>query len=247
MNQRVIELNHVSVYQPCGAVTRLTKSNYQQRGELVLSDVSLAVNQGEMVYFIGRVGSGKSSLLKSLYAEMPLFEGEAMVAGFDLRTIKSSEIPMLRRRLGVVFQDYRLLTDRNVFENLRFMMRATGWKKDGEMRQRVDELLTVTGLQHKAYKMPYELSGGQQQKLAIARALINRPSVLLADEPTGNLDPTAADEVMALFHSIVEGGCAVVMSTHNIANIGQYPSRTIRFAGGSAEEIDIQAILAMNE
>ena len=153
---------------------------------------------------------------------------------------------MLRRRLGIVFQDYRLLTDRNVFDNLYFMMQATGWKSDSDMRQRIDELLTSTGLQHKAYKMPYELSGGQQQKLAIARALINRPSVLLADEPTGNLDPTAADEVMMLFHEIVKSGCAVVMSTHNIANIGQFPSRTIRFAQGRAEEIDIKAILAMN-
>jgi cell division transport system ATP-binding protein len=246
MSQKVIELKSVSVYQPIGAVTVLDKSNYQRSGELVLSDVNLDVYEGEMVYFIGRVGSGKSSLLKTLYAEMPLLQGEAMVAGFDLAKMKSRNIPMLRRRLGIVFQDYRLLTDRNVFDNLYFMMQATGWKSDSDMRQRIDELLTSTGLQHKAYKMPYELSGGQQQKLAIARALINRPSVLLADEPTGNLDPTAADEVMMLFYEIVKSGCAVVMSTHNIANIGQFPSRTIRFAQGRAEEIDINAILAMN-
>ena len=246
MSQKVIELKSVSVYQPIGAVTVLSKSNYQRSGELVLSDVNLDVYEGEMVYFIGRVGSGKSSLLKTLYAEMPLLQGEAMVAGFDLAKMKSRNIPMLRRRLGIVFQDYRLLTDRNVFDNLYFMMQATGWKSDSDMRQRIDELLTSTGLQHKAYKMPYELSGGQQQKLAIARALINRPSVLLVDEPTGNLDPTAADEVMMLFHEIVKSGCAVVMSTHNIANIGQFPSRTIRFAQGRAEEIDINAILAMN-
>ena len=246
MSQKVIELKSVSVYQPIGAVTVLSKSNYQRSGELVLSDVNLDVYEGEMVYFIGRVGSGKSSLLKTLYAEMPLLQGEAMVAGFDLAKMKSRNIPMLRRRLGIVFQDYRLLTDRNVFDNLYFMMQATGWKSDSDMRQRIDELLTSTGLQHKAYKMPYELSGGQQQKLAIARALINRPSVLLADEPTGNLDPTAADEVMMLFYEIVKSGCAVVMSTHNIANIGQFPSRTIRFAQGRAEEIDIKAILAMN-
>jgi cell division transport system ATP-binding protein len=246
MSQKVIELKCVSVYQSIGAVTVLDKSNYQRSGELVLSDVNLDVYEGEMVYFIGRVGSGKSSLLKTLYAEMPLLQGEAMVAGFDLAKMKSRNIPMLRRRLGIVFQDYRLLTDRNVFDNLYFMMQATGWKSDSDMRQRIDELLTSTGLQHKAYKMPYELSGGQQQKLAIARALINRPSVLLADEPTGNLDPTAADEVMMLFYEIVKSGCAVVMSTHNIANIGQFPSRTIRFAQGRAEEIDINAILAMN-
>jgi cell division transport system ATP-binding protein len=153
---------------------------------------------------------------------------------------------MLRRRLGIVFQNYRLLTDRNVFDNLHFVMKATGWKREEDMRKRIDEVLTITGLQNKAYKMPYELSGGQQQKLAIARALINNPEVILADEPTGNLDPTAADEIMNLFRGIVEGGCAIVMSTHNIANIGQFPSRTVRFAGGRAEEIDIDAILAMN-
>lgn len=246
MSQKVIELKGVSIYQPQGAVTVLNESNYRRRGELVLSDVNLSVGKGEMVYFIGRVGSGKSSLLRTLYAEMPLLEGEASVAGFDLATIRRRDIPMLRRRLGVVFQNYRLLTDRNVFDNLHFVMKATGWKREEDMRKRIDEVLTITGLQNKAYKMPYELSGGQQQKLAIARALINNPEVILADEPTGNLDPTAADEIMNLFRGIVEGGCAIVMSTHNIANIGQFPSRTVRFAGGRAEEIDIDAILAMN-
>ena len=246
MSQKVIELKDVSIYQPQGAVTVLDESNYRRRGELVLSDVNLSVGKGEMVYFIGRVGSGKSSLLRTLYAEMPLLDGEASVAGFDLATIRRRDIPMLRRRLGIVFQDYRLLTDRNVFDNLHFVMKATGWKREADMRKRIDEVLTITGLQNKAYKMPYELSGGQQQKLAIARALINNPEVILADEPTGNLDPTAADEIMNLFRGIVEGGCAIVMSTHNIANIGQFPSRTVRFAGGRAEEIDIEAILAMN-
>ena len=246
MSQKVIELKGVSIYQPQGAVTVLDESNYRRSGELVLSDVNLSVGKGEMVYFIGRVGSGKSSLLRTLYAEMPLLDGEASVAGFDLATIRRRDIPMLRRRLGIVFQDYRLLTDRNVFDNLHFVMKATGWKREADMRKRIDEVLTITGLQNKAYKMPYELSGGQQQKLAIARALINNPEVILADEPTGNLDPTAADEIMNLFRGIVEGGCAIVMSTHNIANIGQFPSRTVRFAGGRAEEIDIDAILAMN-
>ena len=246
MSQKVIELKGVSIYQPQGAVTVLDRGNFRRRGELVLSDVNLSVNKGEMVYFIGRVGSGKSSLLRTLYAEMPLLEGEASVAGFDLATIRRRDIPMLRRRLGVVFQNYRLLTDRNVFDNLHFVMKATGWKREEDMRKRIDEVLAITGLQNKAYKMPYELSGGQQQKLAIARALINNPEVILADEPTGNLDPTAADEIMNLFRGIVEGGCAIVMSTHNIANIGQFPSRTVRFAGGRAEEIDINAILAMN-
>lgn len=246
MSQKVIELKGVSIYQPQGAVTVLNSGNFRRRGELVLSDVNLSVGRGEMVYFIGRVGSGKSSLLRTLYAEMPLLEGEGSVAGFDLGAIKHSQIPMLRRRLGIVFQNYRLLTDRNVFDNLHFVMKATGWKREEDMRKRIDEVLTITGLQNKAYKMPYELSGGQQQKLAIARALINSPEVILADEPTGNLDPTAADEIMTLFRGIVESGCSIVMSTHNIANIGQFPSRTVRFAGGRAEEIDIEAILAMN-
>jgi ABC-type ATPase involved in cell division len=173
--------------------------------------------------------------------EISLLKGEIIKNKRNITHIDSS-----KREMGIVFQNYRLLTDRNVFDNLHFVMKATGWKREEDMRKRIDEVLTITGLQNKAYKMPYELSGGQQQKLAIARALINNPEVILADEPTGNLDPTAADEIMNLFRGIVEGGCAIVMSTHNIANIGQFPSRTVRFAGGRAEEIDIDAILAMN-
>lgn len=242
----VVELQDVAIYHSLSAGEKLTARNYRKKGELVLSDVNLRVCTGEMVYLIGRVGSGKSTLLKTLYAEVPLCEGRGRVAGFDLERLRAADIPMLRRRMGIVFQDYRLLTDRNVFENLRFVMKATGWKDVAEMRKRIDEVLCVTGLENKMHKMPFELSGGEQQRLAIARALINSPKVILADEPTGNLDPQAADEIMALFQDIVQRGCAIIMSTHNIANIQQFPSRTIRFAGGRTEEIDIRQIL-MNQ
>lgn len=240
----VVELQDVAIYHSLVAGERLTPRNYRKKGELILSDVNLMVHQGEMVYLIGRVGSGKSTLLKTLYAEVPLCEGKGMVAGFDLAHLRAGDIPMLRRKMGIVFQDYRLLTDRNVFENLRFVMKATGWKDVAEMRKRIDEVLCVTGLENKMHKMPFELSGGEQQRLAIARALINSPKVILADEPTGNLDPQAADEIMELFHDIVRRGCAIVMSTHNISNIQQFPSRTIRFAAGRTEEIDIRQFLA---
>jgi cell division transport system ATP-binding protein len=209
----------------------------------VLSDVNLCVAPGETVYFIGRVGSGKSTLLKTLYAEIPLLEGEGHVAGFDLVGLRRGQIPQLRRKLGIVFQDYQLLTDRSVVDNLRFVLRATGWRNTGDMLHRIDEVLGMVGLRNKEYKMPFELSGGEQQRLAIARALLNKPAVILADEPTGNLDPEAADGIMRLFGTIAQGGCAIVMSTHNVANIQQYPSRTVRFNKGKIEELDINSIL----
>lgn len=236
---KVIELKDVVVCQPDDDAGRLVWKNAQQ----VLSDVNISVGEGEMVYFIGRVGSGKSSLLKTLYAELPLLEGEGEIAGFDLRGLRRRDVYKLRRKIGIVFQDYQLLTDRNVYDNLRFVMRATGWKNEGEIAARIEEVLGVVGLQNKEYKMPFELSGGEQQRLVIARALVNGPKIILADEPTGNLDPKAADEIMVLFRKIVESGCSIVMSTHNIANIEQYPSRTFRFAKGRVEEIDIKALL----
>jgi len=242
----VVELQDVAIYHSLRAGERLSARNYRKKGELVLSDVNLRVRKGEMVYLIGRVGSGKSTLLKTLYAEVPLCRGYGRVAGFDLAKMRSRDIPMLRRRMGIVFQDYRLLTDRNVFENLSFVMKATGWKNVADMRKRIDEVIGMTGLENKLHKMPFELSGGEQQRLSIARALINSPSVILADEPTGNLDPRAADEIMTLFRDIVNRGCAIIMSTHNIANIEQFPSRTIRFAAGTMQEIDIRHIL-MNQ
>lgn len=238
----VIELKNVNIYHSLAAGRRLTRRNYRTNGEMALSGINLTVGKGEMVYLIGRVGSGKSTLLKTMYAEVPLFEGEGRVAGYDLKAMKRSDIPHLRRKLGIVFQDYQLLTDRNVFRNLHFVMKATGWKDEGDIRQRIDSVLNEVGLKNKEYKMPFELSGGEQQRLAIARALLNKPAVILADEPTGNLDPEAAEDIMHLFRSIAERGCAIVMSTHNVANIQQYTSRTIRFNKGCIEELDIEVI-----
>ena len=212
---------------------------------MVLSDVNLEVYPGEMVYLIGRVGSGKSSLLKTLYAELPLKEGMGRVVGFDLRRIRRKDVPYLRRRIGIVFQDYQLLTDRSVFHNLRFVLRATGWKNELQIRSKIAEVLDMVNLQNKEYKMPYQLSGGEQQRLAIARALLNNPQVILADEPTGNLDPAAADGIMQLFASIVARGCSVLMSTHNISNIEQYPAKTLRFHQGRVSEIDLHSVLGI--
>jgi cell division transport system ATP-binding protein len=233
-NKSVIELRGVSIYHTDGESKQLKKED-----ELVLSDVNLSVSEGEMVYFIGRVGSGKSTLLKTLYAEVQLLVGEGRVVGMDLRRLKRSDIPYLRRRMGIGFQDYRLLDDRNVFYNLYDVMRATGWKNESDIRRRIDEVLNLVGLQTKAYKMPHELSGGEQQRLVIARALLNSPRLILADEPTGNLDPVTADGIMRLFREITAKGCAIVMSTHNTALIEQYPARTIMFSKGHISEIDL--------
>lgn len=232
--QKVVELTDVAIYHTDGRSRKIKADD-----ELVLSDVNLTVREGEMVYFIGRVGSGKSTLLKTLYAEVPLLEGEGRVAGVNLRKIHRSDIPHLRRRMGIVFQDYQLLDDRNVFFNLYDVMKATGWKRDVDMRHRIDEVLQLVGLDHKAYKMPFELSGGEQQRLTIARALINSPHLLLADEPTGNLDPVTADGIMRLFQEITAKGCAIIMSTHNTALIEQYPARTLLFSKGKIVEIDV--------
>lgn len=223
------------------------KKKSYRGGELVLQNVNLSIDEGELVYFVGRVGSGKSTLLKTLYGEIPLVEGSGSVAGFDLARIRRRDIPKLRRNLGIVFQDYQLLTDRDVFQNMRFVMRATGWKDEPAMKEAIREVLQVVGLANKEYKMPFELSGGEQQRLSIARALINKPKVLLADEPTGNLDPAAADEIMKLFFRIARENCAVVMSTHNVRNIQQYPSRIVRFSHGRVEELDAQAIFPAAE
>jgi len=231
----VVELRNVAIYHSDGDSRRIKSDD-----ELVLSDVNLTVAPGELVYFIGRVGSGKSTLLKTLYAEVQLLEGEGRVAGMDLRRLRRGDIPYLRRRMGIVFQDYQLLDDRNAFFNLYDVMKATGWKKESDIRRRIDEVLSVAGLSNKAYKMPHELSGGEQQRLVIARALLNAPRLLLADEPTGNLDPVTADGIMRLFREIAASGCAIIMSTHNTALIEQFPARTILFSKGRISEIDIE-------
>ena len=236
----VIELRNVAVFHS----SKPGSTNPKRRGEMVVSDVNLTVNEGEMVYFIGKVGSGKSSLIKTLYAELPLFEGEGRIVGFDLRHMKRRDISRLRRSIGIVFQDYQLLTDRNVFMNLYYVLKATGWKSESQIRERIDKVLGVVQLGSKSYKMPFELSGGEQQRLVIARALLNDPRVLLADEPTGNLDPLTADGIMQLFQQIAAQGCAVVMSTHNTSLIENYPARAILFAQGHIREIDLKAELS---
>ncbi|MFI3281567.1 MAG: ATP-binding cassette domain-containing protein [Rikenellaceae bacterium] len=242
MDNRVIELSGVSVYHLQNPFSTYSPERLKRSGELILADVNLTVCEGEFVYLIGRVGSGKSSLLKTLYAEMQLVEGQGMVAGFDLMKIKRKEIPYLRRKIGIVFQDYQLLTDRNVFMNLYFVMQATGWRDESAIRKRIDEVLHMVSLQDKGYKMPFEMSGGEQQRLVIARALVNSPKLLLADEPTGNLDPVTAEGIMELFHHIAAQGCAVVMSTHNTTLIDDFPARTILFSKGAMSEVDIASL-----
>ena len=242
MNEKmVIRLENVSIYH--GHENQSAKEIIRE-GEMVLSEVDLRVARGEFVYLIGRVGSGKSSLLKTLYAELPLLTGEGMIAGFDLRTLKRKDIPYLRRRIGIVFQDYQLLGDRNVFMNLHYVLKATGWKREEEIRERIDQVLKLVHLETKSYKMPFELSGGEQQRLVIARALLNEPEVLLADEPTGNLDPVTADGIMKIFCEIAKQGCAVVMSTHNTSLIENYPARAVLFQKGGISEVDLKQILA---
>ena len=214
--ESVIRLSGVTVFQPEDEGGQLSYKNAQQ----VLSDVSLTVSEGEMVYFIGKVGSGKSSLLKVLYAELPLLEGEGEIAGFDLASLRRRDIPKLRRAMGIVFQDYRLLRDRNVFENLRFVMRATGWKREADIAERAEELLKLVGLTNKEYKMPHELSGGEQQRLVIARALVNNPKIILADEPTGNLNFAIGEAVIKQLIE-VSAGKTLIAVTHD-ERLGKY-------------------------
>lgn len=207
--KRVIELKGVSVYHGGNSKRDRLQS------DLILKDVNLAINEGEFVYFIGRVGTGKSTLLKTLYGEVDLYEGDATVVGFDLRTIRRKQIPYLRRSIGIVFQDFQLLTDRNVFLNLYDVMRATGNRSEEDIRHRIDEVLTLVGLEHKAYKMPFELSGGEQQRLTIARALLNKPRLILADEPTGNLDRDTQKEIMEIFRELANQGKCVILVSHS--------------------------------
>ena len=207
-----------------------------QAEQIVLRDVSLEVGEGEFVYLLGRVGSGKSSLMKTMYGELPIASGEAQILDYKLETLKRSQVPYLRRKLGVVFQDFQLLTDRNVEENLLFVLRATGWRDKNAMKSHVMDVLDQVGMANKAYKMPYQLSGGEQQRVVIARALLNMPSLILADEPTGNLDHETGKEIMDLLYSISKAGITIVMSTHNIIWPEQYPGRKLYFADGKISE-----------
>ena len=203
----------------------------------VLHEASFTLRSGEFVYVIGKVGSGKSSLLKSLYCEIPIQAGEAQLLEYDLRKIKRKHIPFLRRKLGIVFQDFQLLTDRSVSKNLEFVLKATGWKKQAEIRARIEEVLRQVGMPDKGYKMPHELSGGEQQRIAIARALLNHPRLILADEPTGNLDPETSGQIVQLLHAICQQGTAVIMTTHNYTLVHNYPARIVKCENAGLSDV----------
>ena len=195
---------------------------------LILRNASLTLRNGEFVYVIGRVGSGKSSLLKSIYCEIPILEGTASVMGYNLRKIKIKDIPFLRRKLGIVFQDFQLLIDRSVHKNLEFVLKATGWTKKEDIEKRIDDVLEQVGMQNKGYKLPHELSGGEQQRIVIARSLLNEPKLILADEPTGNLDPETSMQIVQLLHDICKKGKAVIMTTHNYTIVDSFPARVVK-------------------
>lgn len=204
---------------------------------IILSDVDLTISRGDFLYIIGKVGSGKSTLMKSIYAELPVMFGSARVFDDEMTAIKRKKIPFLRRKIGFVFQDFQLLTDRSVEKNLEFVLRATGWKKKKEIAERINDVLTQVGMQNKTYKMPHELSGGEQQRVVIARALLNAPPLILADEPTGNLDPETGSQIIALLHEIAAKGTAVMMSTHNYSIVQAFPARIMRCENGRLEVV----------
>ncbi|BDB55677.1 phosphonate ABC transporter ATP-binding protein [Flavobacterium ammoniigenes] len=213
MSQSILSLRNATIYQ---------------EGKTILSDVNLEVKQGEFIYVIGKTGSGKSSLLKTLYADLELKEGAGHIVDFDLATLKEDDIPFLRRKIGIVFQDFKLLPDRTVKDNMLFVLKATGWTDNSEMLQKIDEVLDKVGMKDFATKMPHQLSGGEQQRVAIARALLNDPELILADEPTGNLDPQTSAEVLEVLRKINENGKTVVMSTHDYALLVKFPYKTLK-------------------
>lgn len=209
-----------------------------RKEHVVLKNVNLQINSGEFTYIIGKVGSGKSSLLKSMYVEIPIESGDAHVLNYDLTGIKRKEVPFLRRSIGIVFQDFQLLTDRSVYENLHFVLEATGWKNRQEIDQRIEEVLKEVGMLNKSYKMPHELSGGEQQRIVIARALLNKPQLILADEPTGNLDPATGEQIVRYLHEISKDGTAVIMATHNLAFLEQFPGKVLRCEDKQLRSLD---------
>lgn len=207
-----------------------------QQEQIVLRDVNLQVGESEFIYLLGKVGSGKSSLMKTFYAELPVSKGEADILGYDLLKIKRKQIPYLRRKLGIIFQDFQLLSDRSIEKNLLFVLKATGWKDSKLMKEQVLQVLEQVGMKHKAYKMPHQLSGGEQQRIAIARALLNSPQIILADEPTGNLDPETGQELLELLHAIRLSGTTIIMATHNQNWVNRYPARKLLFNNGQIIE-----------
>ncbi|MDA3867069.1 MAG: ATP-binding cassette domain-containing protein [Salinivirgaceae bacterium] len=217
-------------------IISLEDADIFHKDHLVMSNVNLTVNKGEFIYLIGKTGSGKSSLLKTIYAEIPLQKGKGTIAEFDLEHLKKKQIPYLRRKIGIVFQDFQLLTDRSANENLLFVLKATGWKKKKEMEQRIQDVLEKVGLGYKGYKMPHELSGGEQQRLSIARALLNDPEIILADEPTGNLDPDTSTGIMELLFDIKNTGRAVIMATHDYEMLKKFNAPTMKIEDGKLNE-----------
>ncbi|MEP3838937.1 MAG: ATP-binding cassette domain-containing protein [Algibacter sp.] len=210
------------------SILQLKDASIFQGDSLVLSNVNVEINKGDFVYLIGKTGTGKSSFMKTLYGDLPLTEGEGHIVDFDLKTLKEKDIPFLRRKLGVVFQDFKLLTDRTINDNLLFVLKATGWKDKDKMKTRVEEVLTKVDMKTKGFKFPHELSGGEQQRVAIARALLNDPELILADEPTGNLDPQTSVEVMEVLQDINKNGNTILMATHDYALLLKYPSKTLK-------------------
>jgi cell division transport system ATP-binding protein len=223
---------------PDDIVIQFENSSLFQDDHLVLSGVNFTLCRGEFVYLIGRVGSGKSSLIKTINAELPLKTGTARVVGFSLENLLRRQIPLLRRKLGIVFQDFQLLTDRSVYENLYFVLHATGWKNKEETDKRITRVLEKVNLENKGFKMPHQLSGGEQQRVVIARALLNDPEIILADEPTGNLDPETSETIMALLKEISESGCAVLMATHNYTLLKKFPARTLKCDEGKLLQLE---------
>ncbi len=218
-------------------VLHLKDASIYQRETLILSEVNIEIQKGEFVYLIGKTGTGKSSFMKTLYGDLPLTEGEGNIVDYDLRTLKEKDIPFLRRKLGVVFQDFKLLNDRNVNENLLFVLKATGWKDRAAMDQKIAEVLKKVGMETKGFKNPFQLSGGEQQRIAIARALLNDPELILADEPTGNLDPQTSVEVMEVLQQISKNGKTILMATHDYALLLKYPSKTLKCDGQKVFEV----------